>query len=304
MTLRDDTDCQAWEWIDADGVSHPFDLTANMVAGQSQGTGVPPVRRVDVRVPGRSGAFTLHRDYGEKLVALSVTVAGSGPQDVEEALAEWATRVNVLRGGGALARTRADGVTRRLLFCDYDDGFTIDQTASIWAEGVQQAVLMFFAADPFWYDDTDTVVAFTTGTGTGFFPIPNPVTGSFITLTASEVFGTAVIDNDGDAPVYPVWTITGPGATIRLVNVTTGEVLDLTDDGSLVLAAGDVLTIDTRPGYTTVSLDDGTNVANYMTDDSTLWPLVLGEQTVQVEMSGSTVASSVSLAYARKHLTP
>lgn len=304
MTLRDDTDCQTWEWIDADGVAHPVNLTTDVVAGQSQGTGMPPVRRVDVRVPGRAGAFTLDRNYGEKVVALSVTVAADGPQGVEEAIAAWATRVNVLRGGGALARTRADGVTRRILFCDYDDGFTIDQTASIWSEGVQQAVLMFFAADPFWYDDADTIVAFTTGTGVGFFPIPNPVTGSFITLTASEVFGSAVIDNDGDAPVYPVWTITGPGAGIRLVNVTTGEVLDLTDDGSLVLAAGDVLTIDTRPGFTVLSLADGTNVANYLTDDSTLWPLVLGEQTVQVEMSASTVASSVSLAYARKHLTP
>lgn len=303
MTVRDDIDVQTWEWIDGSGVVHAMNLTNGIVTGRSVGTAMPPIRRVDRRVPGRAGAFTLDRNYAEKSVAIAATLHTADAETLEEAIAEWASRFNVLLGGGALARTRADGVTRRLLYCDYDDGFGIDQQSGIWRRGTQQAVLTFFAADPWWYDDTDTVVTFTTGTGVGFFPIPNPTTGSFITLTSSEVFGSASIDNDGDAPVYPVWTITGPGSSIRLVHDTTGDVLDFTDDGSLTLAAGDVLTVDTRPGYTRVEVD-GTNVANHLTDESTLWPLALGTQTVHVEMSGSTGASEVELAYARKHLTP
>lgn len=307
MTIRDDIDCQTWEWVDGDGNVHAIDLTNGIVAGQSQGTGMPPVRRVDVQVPGRPGSFTLHRSYGEKQVALQVVVAGSSPTEVEQNIAAWATRCNVLRGGGALRRTRSDGVTRRVLFCDYDDGLTIDQTAGIWSEGVQQAVLLFYAADPFWYADAATVVNFTPGGGsaTGFFPIPNPDTGSMITLVSSEVFGTVVVTNPGDAPAYPVWTLTGPGQSIKLRNLATGTVVDLTADGGLVLGSGEVATIDTRPGHTLLALDDGTNLARYLTDASTLWPIELGgPQTLQVEMSGATAGTSdVELSYTPAHLT-
>lgn len=304
--IRDDTDCQGWEWIDADDVVHAFDLTNDIIAGQSQDTGMPPTRRVAVQVPGRSGSFVLDRDYAERLLALEATIVSSAAaQGVEEAIADWAQRFNVLRGGGRLRRTRADGITKRVLFCDYDDGFGIDQSASIWAEGVQQAVLMFYAGDPFWYDDDETVVVFAAGgVLTAFFPIPNPTTGSFVTLTASEVFAQQVITNDGSAEVYPVWTIGGPASAIVLENLTTGERMAFTAAGGVTLLAGESITIDTRPGYTRVEHSDGTNLAPYLSDDSTLWPLAAGDNDVSVEMSGTAIGvSSARLGYYRRWVT-
>lgn len=304
--ITSEVDCQAWEWIDALGVAHAFTVDNGIVSGQSQGTGMPPVRRADVRVPGRAGAFNLDRSYGERTWALGVTIDsgdGATATTLEEAIEAWAGRFNVLAGPGRIRRTRADGVTKRVLFCDYDAGFGIEQDRGIWAQGSQPAVLTFFAADPFWYDDAATVVPFTTGTGVGFFPIPNPLTGSFITLNASEVYGSATVNNDGQVAVFPTWTITGPGSAISLRNITTGETLALTAAGSLDLAAGEVLTIVTRPGETVLELADGTNVARYLTDPSALWLLERGDNLVQVQMTGATAESAVSMSYTRGWLT-
>jgi hypothetical protein len=303
-TITSAVDVQTWEWIDADGTAHAFSGVNGIVPGRSQGTGMPPVRRADIRVPGRAGAVNLDRTYGERSWALAVTLATDGATTLEEAIAAWARRFNVLRGPGRIRRTRNDGTTRRVLYCDYDDGFGIDQAQGIWNAGAQGAVLMFFAADPFWYDDADTVVPFTTGgVGLGFFPIPNPTTGSFITLASSEVFGSVTVDNDGDVPVFPVWTIEGPGGSIALENLTTGETLAFSADGGLTLSAGQTLTVDTRPGETLLSVD-GVNAAHYLSDASTLWPIVAGSNLLQVAMTGATGASSVELSYRRGWLTP
>lgn len=306
MTFITSNDVQEWEFVDADGVSHPFDVANGIVPGRSANTGVPPTRRTGLRIPGVPGSLTQHRDYADKTWGLQVTFVGAlrNAVSVEEALAEWASAFNVYKGAGLMRRTRADGVTVRRQAVDYDGGLEIDQSSGLWRKGAQQAVLMFFAADPFWYDDVETVVPFEAATGLPFFPIPNPTTGSFITLTASEVFGSVTVNNDGDVPVWPTWTITGPGEQIVVRNVTTGEVLDFGASTGLVLAAGEVATVVTTPGQTSLLLDDGTNLAGWLTDDSALWAIQRGSNVLQVEMTNVTADSSVELAYRRGWLTP
>ena len=165
-------------------------------------------------------------------------------------------------------------------------------------------MLAFFAADPFWYDDTETTSTFAaSGAASPFFPIPNATTGSFITITSSEVFATEVVTNSGDVPAYPVWTITGPGSAIALRNITTDKQITLSANSGLSLTASQTLEIDTRPGSTLVERD-GANVAAYLADASELGPLDLGANTIQIEMSGTTGDSSVEIAYRAGHLTP
>lgn len=297
-------DCQAWEWIDAAGGVHEFTEAEGVIPGRYSGAAMPPTRRVDTAVPGRAGVHRVAATYGPKPWALAVTFTGEAEQGVEEAIAAWASRFNVTLGEGTMRRTRADGVTKRILFCDYDAGMGIDQASGIWSEGAQQAVLTFYAADPFWYDDEAMVESFTTEATAAFFPIPNPDTGSYMTIVESGVFASATVDNDGDVEAYPMWTISGPGESIVLTNHSTGQVLDLTADAGLVLADGDVLTIATRPGETTVELADGTNVAEYLTDPSRLWSLVKGQNVVEVAMSGADEDSAVSFSYRRGWLAP
>jgi hypothetical protein len=301
---------ELWEWIDADGVAHPFtDVASGIVAGQGSNFWMPDTRRQAVSIPGRMGQYVLDSSYRERLGALQVTLdtrklyAHAVDTNVEGLIAAVATMFNVLRGPGQLRHTRLDG-TRRVLYCEYDSGFGLQQANGLWRQGVQQAVLQFFAGDPVWYDDADTTTVFTTALGGSFFPIPNVTTLSFVTITASEVFGTVSVVNSGDVPIYPVWTITGPASSIVLRNVTTGEVIDLTGNGGLTLTAGQVLTVDTRVGTSKLQLADGTNKAGFLTDASVLWSIGRGTSSLRVEMSGSTVASAAQLAYRKGFLVP
>ena len=65
-----------------------------------------------------------------------------------------------------------------------------------------------------------------------------------------------VINNTGDATAFPVWTINGPGSSVHLTNITTGDDFLLNH----TLIAGEVVIIDSREtSHTCMS----TSQANY-----------------------------------------
>jgi hypothetical protein len=54
----------------------------------------------------------------------------------------------------------------------------------------------------------------------------------------------AVVNNTGETTAYPVWTIQGPGVVPRIINISTGDELELDH----VLLAGETVIVDTREG--------------------------------------------------------
>jgi len=70
-------------------------------------------------------------------------------------------------------------------------------------------------------------------------PVPSPLSG---TVTVSSGTDPLTVTNAGNANAYPVFTITGPGTTFTISNLTTGHSLTL--DKTLI--AGDTVEIDTR----------------------------------------------------------
>jgi hypothetical protein len=42
-------------------------------------------------------------------------------------------------------------------------------------------------------------------------------------LSASSVLGASSIDNPGDVPAWPLWTVQGPTTQVQLTNTTTGH---------------------------------------------------------------------------------
>jgi hypothetical protein len=120
------------------------------------------------------------------------------------------------------------------------------------------------APDPWWYGDTQ-IINFGLGAPTLFFPIPP------VTLSPGTVQGVFTVDlSDTDAPTYPVWTITGPGSALLLANQTTGRSIEV----NASLAAGESMTIDTRPGFQSVRRGDGTNLMAALASDPAMWPLI------------------------------
>lgn len=148
--------------------------------------------------------------------------------------------------------------------------------------------------DPWWQDVGDITADFRTGAPATFFPFFP------LRLSSSEVFADAQVVNDGDVEAWPVWVITGPGSGVVLRNLTTGTMLSV----AVNLAAGESLTVDTRPGHKTVTANDGSNAFNLVGATSSLWSLLVGTNSIRIELGAATSSSVVSLRYKRRWFEP
>lgn len=183
------------------------------------------------------------------------------------------------------------------MVCRYVDGVAGREVLDAGVTA-QRETLIFRAADPYWRDADETVQtveiadrAFLSVAGSAWLPWQ---------LVSGDALGAFQVTNDGDRDSWPTWAIHGPGEHPRIVNETTGERIDL----GVVLDAGDVVEIDTRPGAKTVVGPDGETLWPAMADDSTLWPLRRGGQRVVLELDNAEAGvSNVRLAYRRQWLT-
>lgn len=284
---------QAISFVDPAGGVHLFtdqdDIEVEF--GQS-GRFMPTFNRREETVPQDHGARLLSIVTNPREVAIPVEYLGTSPTGLRALLRSWAYWLNPLRGDGVLRVTAPDSAVRELR-CRYAGGLELAEgieTMGHW----QRAVLVFRAVDPFWYDQTDTITQYSTGTAATFFPFFP------MQLSSSTIFGDVTVNNTGDVDAWPVWLVTGPGSGLVLRNDTTGMLIDL----PITLAGGESVTIDTTPGAKSVTKNDGTNMFASMTALSSLWPLIIGNNAVRIELSGATAASRVQLAYRRRFLTP
>lgn len=301
--------CETLTWIDPDGDEYELTQdTDHAVLEGITGRGMPPIRTVVQRVPQQPGTRTRSKLHDAREVAVPLAFFDTALNEVRAILRGEMRRFDPTRGESTLRVLTVEGVERDL-FCHYIGGFEVDEAPP--SRGVspdqahQSGVLVLYADDPYWYGTTPFTEEWDLETASGgFFPIPNPSTGSFITLVASEVFATVTIDPDADVESWPVWTITGPGESPVLTNLLTGDSLDLSANGGLTIAAGETVTIDTRPYMKSVTLNDGTNLYPYLTDaGSDFWPLQPTSQQVEIAMSGATLASRVAVSVDLRYLT-
>jgi hypothetical protein len=197
------------------------------------------------------------------------------------------------RGPGVLTMTRPDGTSRQISAW-YQSGFD-EQPGFGWL--FDQPVLMLLCEDPFWTDVTDTTVlrSFSGGDADSFLsPFPH--------ITDSRVLGDTVITVDGDAEVWPVWTITGPGSGVTATNNDTGEEFVLTPIGG-DLMLGDTVTITTDPPA--IIGPDGSSWigAINFTGGAVLWALQPGDNDVSFVVAGADTGTSITLAYRTRYET-
>lgn len=279
-------------WVDADGtVTQLNDAADTEVGWEVQGRGMPPIRIRSDEVAEQDGSRLRLVRYGTREVSIPLDVFTASPSALRTAVRTLERLFDPKRGDGSLRVLSPDGSTRDLV-CRYVGGLEL-QEAYEGAFGVQRTVLVFRAFDPLWRDASTTSVTFAPDTATAFFPILP------LRLSSSEVYSDASIDNSGDAEAWPMWTITGPGDSPVLRNLTTDEVIDLT---GLTLGAGESVVIDTAPGAKTVRSGTGSNLFSSLSSTSTLWSLAQGINSVRVELSGVTAATSVVLSYRRRWL--
>jgi hypothetical protein len=185
-------------------------------------------------------------------------------QDMVAALqaATDASSVRLVGGQGLALRIKRPGrpvkqLTVRARKLDPDDSRII--------HGYVPLDLEFLAHDPTWYADAETTTEIPLGwlTGGGFAaPVVAPIYVQDGTVAADR---PGWVTNNGDADAWPVIRITGPCSNVSIIHVPTGRTLAMP---TLTLAAGRWVELDTRPGYRTVTWDNGGNASAYLTPGS------------------------------------
>lgn len=263
------------------------------------GRGIPPVRVTGDELAGVDGQRVRHVRYQAREVEIPVTIEHASPEDLRSKLRQLGSLLDPKRGDGKL-RAEGDGASRELL-CRYTGGLELTESFAASVVGWVRAVLILTAHDPLWRDvepsvelvDVEANAFLSSDSGDAWFPWQ---------LVDSDAVGGFTVDNDGDDDAWPQWTIQGPGSgLLKLENSTSGETIEISN---VDLAAGEKITIDTRPGYKTVTGPSGENLWPELSDDSILWPLERGSQKVTVTLEGAEAGvSNVRLEWRRKWLT-
>jgi hypothetical protein len=282
-------------WIDPVGVSTTLNGGADMfVEWDVSGRFAPPSRFDEEGIPESDGSRLRAVRHETRDFSMPVWVEAADQGSLRTAVRSLVSALNPKRGDGTIRVTSPLGDQREIVcrvVAGLEGAERIGDTTGVW---MQMFPLVFRAHNPYWRDISDIGDTYTVGTPSTFFPFFP------LRLSNAQVFTDASPDNVGDVPAWPVWTLTGPGSTIYLRNLTTGYLLSL----DTVLGAGETVVVDTRPGAKTVTGGDGTNLFGDLSNDSYLWPLEPGVNSVRIEMSGATAASSVSLAFRPHYLSP
>jgi hypothetical protein len=174
------------------------------------------------------------------------------------------------------------------------DGFTAVRLSVVPVESpqfkdsdgavVSDADMEFYAPDAYWTSDTDEVVNLASTAGGFQFPLQLPVE-IVLATTSINIFNVS----DYSAPMVAriFGSITGP----RLVNVTTGEILEI----SGTIAAGSYIEIDTSFGHKSITLVEPSttsNVFDRLVLGSVFWQLRPGTNTIKLESSSSSGGSA------------
>lgn len=282
------------KWRDPAAVEYVLtgDTDGRRLLRGSEGRFMPPFRFDAEKLP-RGGERLRDVKLDARTIVLPILFQGVTASELRTRLRALAKVFNPKRGMGALVNTAPTGDDREIE-CAYRGGMEGVESKDGSGETFLKAFLFFYAPDPLYRDVADISTTYDSGDNPVWFPLFPLV------LQESSVLAGVTIDNDGDDDAWPIWTVNGPGSTLAVVNETTGKRLDLAVD----LAEGESVTIDTRPGKKTVVDQDGNNLYPDLDPSSSMWPLVPGDNAVQVELLDTDVASNVGLAYRRRWLVP
>lgn len=277
------------EWVDENGAATNLDDGVNtfIVSGR-KGLWMPPMSVVENLIPNQPGSRLMYMNINPRDIDLPFVI-GDDSYELAVNRARLLTKSLLYRSGqGKIRVTRVDN-SRRELAVVYTGG--LDTATN--TDGMLQAILTFHAADPFWMATSPIINNFIAGTPAMFFPFFP------LMLSSSQIFTDANINNTGDVETWPVWTIHGPGINPIFKNITSGKALGLT----VTLLLNEYITIDTRPGIKSIVKNDGTDLFSALSNTSSLWSMVTGDNSVQIEFGGVNSNTSVILSYTPRYLS-
>jgi hypothetical protein len=286
-------DFEKLEWVDPDGVTTPL---TQRISGK--GRWMPPVKIVRDQYAGLLGTRARQVTLDTASVIVPALVTMSTADDYRDLVRAMASSLNPLRGPGKLRATLTHpdaSVTVREMVAYYTAGmdFPEDQL------DVGYPSLLFNSeGPPYWTDADDTTVTYTNNaTAYTWFPFGGSPWTPLI-LNQSTIYAQTTVVNDGDAPMYPVWTLTGPASGgIQLDNLTSGKSLWFNYS---ITSGQTAVVIDARPGVKSIT-QGPVSLYRYLTAWD-MWPLEPGRNDIALTVPGATAVTQVQLAYRRGFL--
>lgn len=271
-------------WTDAAGVATVLDGSAGIIARHAPiGLEAPsPVNTIDDYVAFDGGVLA-NRRRPARPIALGLFLEHA--TRVETVTAQLAS---MLQGPGTLQW--ADDVQSRVLRkVIYEAGLDGSGDVTLTQRSV---VVSLLALDPWWYGPANSQALSTSGV-TAF----DAAIGfdSLIPFDGGTGIGVTVV---GDAEAYPVITVVGPVTTLTVIcnglswSIASG------------LSTSQVLIVDHRPGSRGPTVNGAPVDWSWLTEASRLWTLPSGVTSVITAMTGNTGATSVTMTWEPRWLTP
>ncbi|QZN86607.1 phage tail domain-containing protein [Cellulomonas sp. C5510] len=257
---------------------HPSGGTAVLDDGLD-GLGLPPVspRFFDGAGDGSTyrGARVQPRD-----ITLPVLITATGRNLLRERVSALATVLSPVHAPARLTYTEPDGTAWTADVVRTGSGAPVTDGVSHYAVD-----LGLRSADPYWTrENAASHTIESAGAGRGL--LRPGASLSALRLASGQVIGDAVIENPGDAPAYPVVTLTGPATQFELTSPTGERLL-----WSGTLEEGERRVFDHLAG--TVVDDSGTNCYAELGAAPRFWAIPPGVQTAHVDVAGSSVGRVV-----------
>jgi hypothetical protein len=280
--------------VDVFGVAHPLTATTGVqfLVGR-QGAYWPPTTFAEDAIPFQPGARLRQVNVHGRDVFFPLIVTGDTVEQFHERLRAVLRWVEPRRGEVRFVSTAPDGVVREIVGRVRD--VMISEDAEMRGDRWQKLGLVLRVFDVYWQGTANVEVEYSTvGPAQSFLDAPFLP----LRLTSSSVFGDVTVDNIGDVETWPIWTLTGPGSAPVFTNNDSGRSFAL----DVTLGGVDQVIIDTRPGYKTVKDEAGASLYSALSGE--LWPLLGGEQSVTLEINGTSIATTVLLSYRPRYLGP
>lgn len=192
-----------------------------------------------------------------------------------------------------IASSWPDGSIRRIR-CRYVDGFDAgEQGPGEYGVTVMRYGLRFIADDPYFYGDEITEqYSLAPQTRT---ELPIPGTDTFYEVVSTPLLAAgSVIFNAGDVDAYPVWQFIGPFTQIIAENETSGKTFTILYTAA---TSTNTLSLVTEPGQSYLVDETGVNKWDSLVAGYQLWPLVSGNNIVNITLTGPTTDSIAILTY-------
>lgn len=276
-------------------------LTDEYVHLGNDGLGLPPVRRLEEAGPLQDGVSDVGHRLGPRTVKLLFLLSADSPPDYYQKRRRLFQQFRPRDAATQLRFTLPDGSVRQLDVV-YDGELTLpsnDKTGLL-----HKVAVSLRAANPTFYDPAGTAVNFQIAVNSSSFAVP---------LTVPVGVGTSVLDQttqiayEGDWKASPLITIIGPVTSLKVENLTTGEMLSFP---GLIINAGERLVVDTSYGGASVVDGDGVSKLSALSDDSDLTTFHLapdpdafdGVNDVRVTGTAATTQTAVYLSYNARYL--